>query len=206
MAGRPSDEQITLAQGALRKRATGGGALTQREERAIGRYRRWQEEEARSRNYNSIPKADWVAWSGLSPGTIHGQARELGFPWPFERTATIELPRVVAWLHGFLKANLRKLRPDGDGGMPAIERKRLADAKRSEFQLDQDMGLWLRRDLVHVGLARYQMLLRTAGEALERQFGPEARKILDDALDDRQRETDRLFDDGDDFGDGDDGP
>jgi len=79
--------------------------------------------------------------------------------------------------------------------MPAIERKRLADARRSEFQLEQDMGVWLKRDHVHLALTKASGLLRTAGEALQRQFGPEARKILDDALDDQAREFKRLFED-----------
>ena len=193
MAGRPTDETIARAQGALRKLA-GGLPVTQREERAVAKYRAWQEEEARSRHYNSIAKADWVAWTGLSPATIHKQARALGLPWPFERNATIELPRVVAWLHGFLKTHLKKFDPAA-GGQPAIERKRLADAKRSEFQLEQDLGIWIKREQVHLALTRGSSLLRAGGEALQRQFGPDARKILDDALDDQQREFRRLFED-----------
>jgi hypothetical protein len=61
--------------------------------------------------------------------------------------STIDLPQVVRWLHDFLAANkLRLSAGESDDPMlsgansPALERYRLARAKREEFGLERDLG------------------------------------------------------------------
>jgi len=61
---------------------------------------------------------------------------------------------------------------------PALERYRLARAKREEFGLERDLGQWLPRDQVHEALTLFANVLRQTGDALQRQFGPDAHGLL----------------------------
>jgi hypothetical protein len=54
-------------------------------------------------------------------------------------------------------------------------------------------GSLLPRDDVREALGRMASMLRSAGEALQRQFGAAAAEILNEALEDAQREVDRCF-------------
>jgi hypothetical protein len=128
---------------------------------------------------------------------INEQAERYGLP---IGGATIDLPAFAKALHDFLAANARKLAgADSDdptlagAASPAMERKRQLECRRLERQLEREEGLWIERRLIHAGHNRLGGVLRVAGEALLRQFGPAAQKILNDALDNCERETDRLL-------------
>lgn len=175
-----------LAQGALSKRRA-GLTPTARELQALRRVERAREEEQRWAYYESIPKGHWREMAGRQSKILNEQAARYGIPFGGR---IVNLPKVVTALHDFLAANAQKLAAD-DGEDPTVElRREKANLARLD-RLERERVL-LPRDMVHEGLARIAGVLRTAGEALQRQFGPEAHRILEEALDDAQREIDSL--------------
>ncbi len=78
------------------------------------------------------------------------------------------------------------------GTSPALERFREERAKLARLDRLEREGQLLPRDRVHDGLARIATIIRMAGDALQRQFGPDALELLNDALDDAQREITAL--------------
>jgi hypothetical protein len=128
---------------------------------------------------------------------INEQAERYGLP---IGGATIDLPAFVKGLHDFLAANALKLcgaesdDPSLAGcASPATERKRQIEVQLLTLRLERERGQWIERRAVHEGHNRIGGVLRLAGEALLCQFGPAAQKILNDALDNSQREIDRLL-------------
>lgn len=59
-------------------------------------------------------------------------------------------------------------------------------------RLEREGGL-VPRDSSREALGRIAVIIRGAGEALQRQFGPEAADVLFEAMDDAEREIDRFF-------------
>ena len=76
----------------------------------------------------------------------------------------------------------------GGGSSPAFERWREARATLAELDLAKRQGQLLGRNEVHEMLGRVASILRGAGDMLQREFGPEAHRVLDEALDDAERE------------------
>ncbi len=182
------DERITkeLAASGLKKRQA-GGTPTAREQAAIRKLERQREEEQRWQYYRTVPKKHWNAMSGRANQVLKKQVETHGIPL---EGATIDLTKVVRWLHDFLAANRIKLMRDEDedaalmaGEGPAIERWRLAKAQIAEIELEEKRKRLLPLDEIHRGLARSASIMRRAGERLERLFGPDARKLFDEAID-----------------------
>ncbi len=86
---------------------------------------------------------------------------------------------------------------------PSLERWRAAKAVLAEMEVAERKQNVLDRAVMHVGLASMSTIIRGCGETLQKQFGPEALDILNEALDDYDRELDSLCGDGDNNGDGD---
>ena len=186
-----------LAMAALEKQRR-GQQPTREEAAALRRYEKELEGQRRQEHYQAVPKKDWRIWSGRQDKVILEQADRYGFP--MLRGAAIDLPAFVKRFHDFLAENARKLTgaDDDDPSLagvasPALEKKRQLDCQRLELQLQREQGLWIQRRLVHEGHNRLGGILRVAGEALLRQFGPTAQKIINDALNNCERETDRLL-------------
>jgi hypothetical protein len=184
-----------LAARAYRK-AMQGEEPTAKERSALHRYEKQQEEERRWQYYQNIPQKHWRQMSGRQTKVINEQAERYGIPFGGR---TICLPDVVRKLHDFLAANARKLSADDDDMMspevasPALEKyreERAALAKLDRLEREQQL---VPRDEVRMGLGRVASVLRTATEALQREFGPEAAALLSDALDDAEREIADLF-------------
>jgi hypothetical protein len=187
-----------LAMAALEKQRR-GGKPTREEASALRRFEAQREEEQRQAHYRDIPKKDWRVWSGRQDKVLLEQAERYDFP--MLRGASIDLPAFAKRFHDFLADNARKLAgPESDdptlAGVksPATEQKRRLECQKLELELAREQGLWIERRLIHEGHNRIGMLLRGAGEALLRQFGPDAQKILNDALDNCKREIDLLLD------------
>lgn len=109
---------------------------------------------------------------------------------------TYDAKALVAWWTG-RAAGSADPDPLLAGGMsPALERYRLARASREELELDARRRVLLPREGVHHGLAAIARIIRGCGERLQRQCGREALEILNESLDDAQREIDRLCGDG----------
>jgi hypothetical protein len=123
--------------------------------------------------------------------------------------ATLDLREVIRSFHDFLAENAAKLAgPDTDEVLcasgatsPWLEKLREERARIAGFQRREKEGSLLSRDLVHQGCIRIASTLKQIGEAqigeaLGRQCGAEARQILDEGLEDAQREIDRFFGNG----------
>jgi len=164
---------------------------------ALRRFEKQRDEEQRQKHYRSIRKKEWREWSGRQIKVINEQAERYGLP---IGSATIDLPAFVKALHEFLADNARKLAGADDDdpeiagvASPALERKRQFECRKLELQIEREQGLWIERRIIHDGHSRIGGILRVAGEALLRQFGSRAQKILNDALDNCKREIDRLL-------------
>jgi len=158
----------------------------------LARIERAREEELRWQYYRTIPQRHWRAMSGRQAKVLREQAARYGLPFG-ERT--VELPAVVRALHDFLAANAHKLAADEPDDPPALEKKREEDWRMARLKRHILEGHYLPRATVHDALARLASRIRGCGETLQRQFGPEALKILDNALSDAQLEIDNLHPD-----------
>lgn len=78
-------------------------------------------------------------------------------------------------------------------GSPALERYRLARAKRAELDLEHIRGDLMRRSDVHEGLSEAGAVIRRHAARLVKEFGPEAGRIMADAVEDMLRTNERLF-------------
>lgn len=167
--------------------------LTQAEREALKRHEKLKEERLRWQYYGSIPQKHWRRMSGRQTKVINEQAERYGIPFG---GSTINLPAVVRALHDFFADNAAKLAREDDpllsgGSSPALERYREERAKLARLdRLERERQL-LPRDEVRESWGRMAAILRGAGDALQRQFGSEAVEILNDALDDCEREIDR---------------
>ncbi|MCK4340259.1 MAG: hypothetical protein KAY37_00875 [Phycisphaerae bacterium] len=84
-------------------------------------------------------------------------------------------------------------RPDGDPLLngpvtPMLELCREEIWRINKLKREEMESRLIPRDQVHEQLARLARLLRSAGEALEREHGPAAREILSETLEDWERE------------------
>jgi hypothetical protein len=135
--------------------------------------------------------------SGRQYKILYEQSVRYGIP---VGQAIISLPRVAHALHDFLAIHGRKLlalEPDpmlvGDESTPALERYRDEKAKMARLDRLEREGKLLRRDDVHESFGLISTILRRVGISLLEQFGAGAAKIIDDALENSQREIDRRF-------------
>lgn len=76
---------------------------------------------------------------------------------------------------------------------PALERFREARASIAELDFLKRTGEVIDREQIHEVFSRIAMVLRGAGEKLERDFGGDARGIFDAALDEAERVADGVF-------------
>lgn len=199
---RPSASELAerrLVDAALRK-LRGGQTPSSQERAALKRFERAQEEERRWEYLRTTPKRDYMAMSGRSARVLIDQARRHGLPYPTGSREPVDLTAVIRWLHDLLSTHGQRLSaPETDDPMmagassPALERYREERAKLARLERLQKEGQLLPREAVHEALVRIAAILRSAGEILGREHGPEAQDVLNEALDDAQREIDRSF-------------
>ncbi len=181
--------------------------LTKEERRALKRHEKEKEERLRRQYYNAIPQKHWREMSGRQTKVLNEQAERYGIPFG---GPVICLPSVVRALHDFLAENAVKLAREDDplmqgGGSPALERYREERAMLARLDRLEREGSLIPRDEVREALGRVATILRSAGDALGRQFGSAALDIYFEALDDAERELQRSLgggDDGDEHGEG----
>jgi len=77
----------------------------------------------------------------------------------------------------------------------AIERWQEARAERAEFELARIRTEFIPREDVHEGLAVFSGVLRDAGDRLQRQCGPVAHEIFQEALDGAEKAVRRVLKD-----------
>ena len=189
------DRELVAA--ALRKQRDGEKA-TPAEAAALRRYRQQTDEAARWQHYASIPKKHWVKLSGRQHKILDEQASRYAMP---ILGPTIDLAAVVRWLHDFLARNAQKLRSDEEelllaGNSNWAEKYRKERALLVRLERREREGQLVSRDLSHQAWTRVAGVLHRAGETLQRQYGPAALRILNQALEDASREVDSVFTDG----------
>jgi len=177
------------------KKVLAGQELTVREQTTLKRFEKEKEERLRWQYYASIPQRHWRDMSGRQTKVINEQALRYGLPFG---GATVNLPALVRSLHDFLADNAQKLAQDDDALMqgsssPALERYREERALIARLDRLEREARLVPRDEVRDALGRIAAIVRSAGDALQRQFGPAAAEILLEALDDASREIDRSF-------------
>ncbi len=173
--------------------------LSAQERSALRRFEKQREEKLRWTYYGSIPQKHWRQMSGRQTKVLNEQAERYGIPFG---GPSISLPSVVHALHDFLAANAHRLAGDDDpmlagSSSQALERYREERAALARLDRLERERLLLSRDEVREGLGRIAAILRGAGDVLQRQFGPAALEVLNDALDDAQCEITRCFGDTD---------
>jgi hypothetical protein len=183
-----------LVASALRK-VVNREELTVLERKALKRHEKDKEERLRWQYYSSIPQKHWRAMSGRQTKVLNEQAARYGIPFG---GAQIDLPAVVRAWHDFLADNAHKLSRDDDelmqgSGSPALERYREERAAIARLDRMERESALLPRHEVREAMGRVAAILRNAGDALQRQFGPAAVEILYEAIDDARREIDRSF-------------
>jgi hypothetical protein len=169
--------------------------LSASEQAALKRFEKEREERLRWEYYGTIPQKHWKAMSGRPAQIINDQAKRYGIPFD---GAVVDLPKVIRSLHDFLAANAYKLAKDDDplmggGDSPALEeyrREQVLMARYKRLELERQL---IPRDEARVVQGRIASIIRNCGEVLQRQFGPAALDILNEALDDAEAEVNRMF-------------
>jgi hypothetical protein len=186
-----------LVKSAYGKRAK-NEALSRQESAALRRFESARENADRLRYYASISKKHWSQFSGRKQQVLNEQAARWGIP---IGEATIDLAAVVRWLHDFLAKNARKLAapdsPDpltGGDNSPAKEQYIREKTLLARLDRREREGTLVDREKSHQCWSRVAGILQQCGDALQREHGPAALRLLNQALADAQREVDQVFD------------
>lgn len=128
-------------------------------------------------------------WAGVSRTTVQAWMRCPDFP--RDPDGSINPWKVCDWHRARQKAQQPATTPFTDDPMllptpgsksKALEKYRRARADLANLDLEERRGSLIARDKAHDGLMDIARLIRQAGDALRRQFGPEAYALLDGAL------------------------
>lgn len=85
-----------------------------------------------------------------------------------------------------------------NGDSPGLERYRMAKAQLAEMDLAEREGKTLLVEAVRAGMAAICLPLRGTFEEIQRRFGPDALKVLNDALTTAERKINDQFPEPDD--------
>lgn len=167
---------------------------------AVRRLERRREDEQRKRHYATIPQKHWREMSGRQWKTIREQAELYGIPFG---GAIVDLGAVVRALHGFLAKNAAALSraraaesgdPMLDGPLsPALEEYRREKAKITKIQREMLEAKIVAVEDMTANLTLLGTILRGAADTLGRQFGEEARMVIEEALDDFEGRVAEMF-------------
>ena len=179
-------------------RLRNGQRLTTRQSRALSRWQRSWLSAIRESLYAALPTQLWQKSSGCRRQQIDEQGQTYGLPIAGK---TINLPALARALHRFIAEHWTSLRAAKDDGVgapaepasPELERWRRARADMAELDLEQRRGDLVDRREFQALLLRTAHILRGLGESLQRQYGPDAQGLLDEAIDDVEREVQRHF-------------
>jgi hypothetical protein len=196
---RVTDRHRELARSAREKKRR-GQPVNRQEAAALERVTDEAELSVFLRRADRMPKWLWVKWSNRQHKTIGEMAERYGMPALAEE---VSLPTVIRWLYDFLAANARKLSAtEGEDPMsgelsPALERWREEKWRLARLERQEREETLVVCDVVHDGLAAMAGILRGLAETMQRHFGPEAHQLVDEAIDDWERELARQLDTND---------
>jgi hypothetical protein len=194
-AGSPASatpaEQVDrdLAREALRKKQA-GLQPSAREAAALRRIQKAEDERRRWEHYSSIPQKHWIAMSGRQAKIINEQAALYGLPFA---GATIDLPAVVRAFHELLAEHGRKILKSDDIETDPDTALKVIKTKRQQFFYEQDLGNWISKEDVHEGMEIFAEAIRGASERLQRDYGPDAQRVLEEAFLGAVRKLDAHF-------------
>lgn len=174
-----TDEQLATA--AAKKRAA-GQRLNRAEEAALRRVLKAREEAAREKTLAECPKKIYLRLAGRQAKVVNEQADRYGLPL---RGEVVNLFEIIRAFHDLLPKLGSLIGHDG----PALERLREEKFRLAQLDRRERESQLLPRDAVHERLALVASILRRAGETLARRCGPEAHQILNEALDEADREV-----------------
>ena len=170
-----------LAAAALRVRQA-GGTPNRQQAAALRRVEKAQREAVFDEIVSAIPQKRWRQWSGRQARTINEKAERYDIPFG---GAEINLPAVVKALHDFLRDNAARLAADEPTPEPeGLDLQRVEQAKLTQLKRRELERALLPRDEVRQAFDKAALRLRSAGDSLQRTFGPSAAEILNEAIDD----------------------
>jgi len=175
-----------LAQRALQKQRD-GKRPTGKELRALRQFEQDRIDQYGPVYCEAVPKKVYCDWSGRQTKVLHGQADRYGAPL---RGRTINLPRLVRWLHEFLAENAKVLSIVLDEDDPLNDdpewRSKCYEMRYRLMQVDyaERRGDLVPREYVHELLGRWAVVLSGLGARLSKLFGEDAVKLLNETLDD----------------------
>ena len=170
-----------------------GQELTKSERAELKRHEKAKEARLRKQYCASIPQKDWARMSGRQPKVLKEQEIRYGLPFG---GPLIDLNKLAPALHNFLAENAHKLARDDDpmmqgSGSPALERYREEKAIMAKLdRLERERQLLPLNDVRQI-LDQIALIVKSSVEVLERQHGPAAAEILNEALDDMGRIVER---------------
>lgn len=183
----PDDRKLQELAAAAAKKKLRGEKLTREEVRALERVQQERDDQLRAMHYRTVPKKDWVAWSGRQHKILADQARLYGLPLEGK---TIDLPAVVRWLHELLASKGRRLVEQdaaGDAATRAIDEKRQIETEIRKRELAELDGQLVSREATRLLWTSVAAILRRYGETVQRDYGPAAVEQWNDALSECER-------------------
>lgn len=200
----PSIDEKRLAVRVERK-VLDGLPITREERATLRRVEAANEQRRRWEHYRTIPKAHWREMAGgRQHKALSAQAERWGFPID---GAVVDLPRFIRFFHEWLEANGDRLRAaDAEEAAifagvresdEALIRFRNARADLAEVELGRRRRELLDRADLRNSLGLMAAAIRRAGDALQRTFGPDAHRVLEDAIDECEQAIDGMLGGGD---------
>jgi hypothetical protein len=197
----PADRE--LWQAAARKRKA-GQRPTVREQQAHTKVQAALDRAACWRYLRRILKAEWCTLVADDPRRINRVATQLGIPCLGNH---LDAQAAIQHLWRLVRDNAERLAGGSDedpllaGASQELKDRYVAQQiehlaeKTALARLDrrQRESQLLSLDVIHAQHVRMAARIREAGETLQRHFGAEAYKILDDALTDFEREAESLL-------------
>lgn len=189
MPSHAEQEQIEQRAAEALRKERAGKKPSASEAAALRKLRSQREEAERWQHYATIPKKHYVQMSGRQHKILDEQASRYGIP---IRGETVDLGRVLVWLHDFLAENgpllLRTVGEDQllSGDMqdsPALEKLREVQFRLKELEYEEKKGNLIPREEIHDFFQQFANRIRSAGDQLQKKFGADALEILNAAID-----------------------
>lgn len=189
--GKPADRGVLET--ALAK-TKAGRELTQREKRAIAAWSQERRDQEFRERVQAVPQKWLREWIGRQTKQLQDVERRHGLPCTGRY---IDLPSLLRALFDLLAEHAHRIPAKGatepgfsEAESPALERKRAADADIAEMRRDELAGRLLSVEEVRRVLSLTAREIRRGIERLGRKHGPNAQKVIQDALDRALRQFD----------------
>jgi len=162
-----------------------------REQDALRRVTARNEELLRQRYYRSVPKKHYLALAGLK---TYGLTKLIGNGFPASGKI-IDLYEVIRWLHVEIDRLSNQVLEvvESEPASPALERWREEKARLARFDRKEREGDLLSRESVRESLQNMSAILRNLGATIQRHHGAEAHQLIEEAIDDWERDFQEEF-------------